>query len=183
MTFIPLNFSSKTFACAAALALSATLPALAQTAAQPLAVTPDDRSFLTSMLQESRAQLAMAQLADSRITDTTVVSLARKMTHDWTWISEQLRPLAVTAGVSVPAALDPAQQRTLDQLTRTPAAQFDAAYLRVAQSGANMALDRIEDEMENSDNPGLRSFVDAALPIAENDQSLVAGTVQTIKAG
>jgi len=110
-------------------------------------------------------------------------SLARKMTHDWTWISDQLRPLAVTDGVPVPAGLDAAQQKTLDQLTRTPAAQFDAAYLSVAQSGATMALDRIEDEMGSSGNPGLRSFVDAALPIAEHDQDMTAEKLPTVKAG
>ena len=151
------------------------LPALVSSAILlvPLAasaqVTPGDRMFVTGMLQESRDQLALAQLAVRRSTGPEASTAANEAVTEWSSLRSRLMPIAYAQGAPVRGALDLHGRTALWNLGKTPRRNFDVAYLRDAAHGNQTALTRIGQEQGTSDRQ-LRRFLAYARPVVSSDE-------------
>lgn len=156
----------------AVIALSATIPAVAHSLDQGWPVLSSDRQFVTSLLQEARAQLAYARLARTRVSGRVAIAAVNDETTEWTSLTSRLLPITHLVGAPIRDDLSVTQQATLDRLSQTPATQFDDAYLNVARRGESVALDRIESENSTSFNPPLLRFVDYAQRAVERYEAM-----------
>jgi hypothetical protein len=164
--------TARTLAVSAALLLASTLPALAQSNATAQAV-PSDRAFVTSMLQISRGQLALAQLAHRRAVGFIAASAATQTAQEWALLRARLIPIAYAEGAPVRGTLTAEQHAALFRLGRTPASRFDDAYLTDARRADSIALGRIFAE-EQSGDPRVVSFATYAQPLVESYQQMTA---------
>jgi hypothetical protein len=161
----------RTAALGVTLTCAAIAPALARQSAQttetmPAALTAADRIFLTTMLQESRTQLALAQLAGKRATTQTEFGAAYDVATEWSELKGRLIALAVANGAPVRGTLDTAQHNELWRLGRTKSAGFDSAFLTDARRGNELALSTIGQENTTA-SPQIQQFlVDARLIIS-----------------
>lgn len=118
------RIATMALACAATCAT----PAMAQSPAiRPALASQKDRSFLTTMLQESREQLRLAQVARHRAQDMIASSAASQTAREWSALRARLLPLAYAEGAPVRGTLGPSRRQVLELLGRTPAARFDRA--------------------------------------------------------
>lgn len=170
------------------IALSAT-PAFAQPALpstplpsmQPPQVAPSDRAFVTEMLQEARGQVALAELAQRRAGGALASSAASQTAAEWEMLRARLLPIAYGQGAPVRGTLDDAQRTVLYDLGRTPAARFDAAYVRDAERGDQAALARMEREDGTSD-AAIQRFLNYAQPIVSSDEQMTSDDTSDLRA-
>ena len=177
----------KTFPAKHALAIAAMIfagtavPAVAQQSMQPVQSVPTvqspqltrmDRSFVTDMLQETRAQLALAQLARQRSSSVSTVRAANAINSEWTSLRARLTSLAVADAAPVRGALSTTQHAELWHLGQTPKARFDRAFLLDAQRGNDLAFNRIRAE-DITSNAQIRQFLDEARPLISGYQAML----------
>jgi hypothetical protein len=155
----PTGFS--TFVFTAALVIGSSLTALAQT-------PQSDHDFVTQMLQNSRAQIAMAQLAERRAPgNSAVMTVANNEVREWSRIRSNLFSYAYAHGLPVRGELSARQQARLDELGRTPQPDFERVYLRDASDGNRTALALMND---STVSPSLKQFIARERPIVASDQ-------------
>jgi hypothetical protein len=135
-----------------------------------------DRSFVTDMLQETRAQQRFAQLARQRASSVATVRAANAIYGEWTTLRGQLTGLALAGAAPVRGALTASQQAELWNLGRTPKAGFDRAYLREAQLGNDVAFSRIRNE-DASSNLQIQQFLDEARPLINGYQAMLTADI------
>jgi len=164
--------ATRTLALTALILVAGALPALAQ----PNAVASPgarDRAFVTTMLQTSRGQLALAQLAHRRAVGFIAASAALQTAQEWALLRARLIPLAYAVGAPVRGTLTPEQRAQLFHLGRTPASRFDQAYLTDARRADSIALGRIFAEEQTAD-PAVLAFATYAQPVVESYQQMTA---------
>jgi predicted outer membrane protein len=147
------------FACACA------QPVAAQT--EMRAPSVDDRTFVADLLQESRAQLALARLARERGVNGLARSTALQTQATWQTLNGRLVSLAMAEGAPVLGSLDQEQQARLLRLGRTRDASLDATYVRLARMGDRNALTMMMQE-DPDGNPRLERFLSFARPLVTN---------------
>lgn len=158
-----------TLALTATLLAAATAPALAQEAMRPTAATiANDRTFITGLLQESRAQLALAHLAQRRAISPEAATTAADAIEEWSALRSRLITIAYADGAPVRGTLDAAEHTMLGQLGRTQPARFDRVYLRDAERGDERALTAMTEEL-NSPDARIQRFIAYAQPIVAGD--------------
>jgi predicted outer membrane protein len=153
--------SFSAFVFTTAFVIGSSLAALAQ-------APQSDHDFVTQMLQNSRAQIAMAQLAERRAPDNpAVMTVANKQVREWSRIRSNLFSYAYAHGLPVRGELNTRQQARLDELGRTPQPDFEQAYLRDAADGNRNALALMD---ESTLSPSLKEFIAHQRPIVASDQ-------------
>ena len=171
------NISRATRAAVLAAVLSGACasPAFAQSMQQST-IAPADRAFVTSMLQESRGQSALARLAATRTTDAETSTAAAQTISEWSSLRSRLSSIAYAQGAPVRGALDAHQRALLRQLGRTQPARFDRAFLKDIQSGNAVALDRMQRESATMDRR-LQRFITYAQPIVSRNEQMTSDDI------
>jgi predicted outer membrane protein len=99
-------------------------------------------------------EIDLADLALSRSHDAGLQAYARKMRDEHWRAQEKLRAVAGDAKIAMPAMADKKHQDLKDALKRTPADEFDAAYVKAIVAGHNEAV-ALFDAAANSKNSEL----------------------------
>ena len=167
-------------AIAALVFAGASVPAIAQESMQPIdsmpsrqgsQLTPTDRSFITAMLQETRAQQAFVQLARQRASSVSAVRAANAIYGEWTKLRGQLTGLALSDAAPIRGALNTSQKAELWSLGRTPKDRFDGVFLRDAERGNDLAFSLIRKE-DGTSNVQIQQFLDQARPLISGYQAM-----------
>ena len=135
---------------------SSAAPAGAQASRATLSAA--DSAFVSTILQEARGQIDFAQFAQQRSANPSVRELAAQTSAAWSALADQLMEIAPSDDPPG-SALTAAQQRMLDELGQSYPSDFDAAYLRVAETDDARALQAFSDEAGTM-NPDLRATID-----------------------
>jgi hypothetical protein len=149
-----------------------TLYALAQSLPATV-LSSGDRSLVTTLLQESRAQLALARLAAQRASSPVALSAANATTTEWSSLRARLLQIAYAQDAPVRGTLDARQQAMLSSLGKSHRAHFDSVYLRDAQRGNQMAIARLQQD-QNSSNSRVKRFVSFAQPIVSSYEQMTS---------
>lgn len=148
---------------AAALLVTAVGTSTGPVAAQTAATSPADQAFVFSVLQEARGQIAFARFAEPRAQTIAVQRLAASTLDEWNELAGRLETVAAANGEQRPRTLTPVQERTLSELRQTHAEDFDAAYVRVAETDYERVLAAFQDAAGSAD-PQVAAAIDAVRP-------------------
>src|SRR5262249_14546394 len=77
-----------------------------------------DRDFALKAAQGGMAEVEMGNLAQQRASSAAVKDLGRKLVDDHTKANNDLRDIAVRAGITLPTDLDSKQRKILDRLAK-----------------------------------------------------------------
>lgn len=135
-----------------------------QTGAAPKEAIPYAKMAGASDLYEIQS----SRLAQQRGSNAAVRQFGQMMIEHHTMTTQQLTSAARAAGVTPPPpALQPRQQKMIDELRGLNGAQFDTAYLRQQRMAHQEALALHSGYAENGDTPALRKVASAAVPIVQ----------------
>ena len=90
-------------------------------------LSPADRTFVMRAIQTGDAEVALAELAQTRSQDEKTKALAAAIARDHEAATTELRALAKQKGVTIQQPPD-AQNAAFDRLEKLTGAQFDAAW-------------------------------------------------------
>lgn len=139
-------------------------------------LTPTDRSFVTSMLQEARAQQAFATLAKERASNVSTIRAANAIYGEWTELRGRLAGLALTEAAPVRGALSTSEQTELNRLGRAPKARFDRIFLLDARRGNELAFRRFR-QANASSNVQIHDFLNEARPLISGYQAMLSADI------
>jgi predicted outer membrane protein len=142
---------------------------------------PSDDEFVVAVLQEARGQIAFAEFAQSRAHAPAVRGLAVTTDAEWRALAARLEAVAAARNVTPPAGLDRAQQRILRELAQSAPDDFDAAYVRVAETDYARAAAAFRSEPASRD-PAIAAAIEPSreafdrLDRRTNDDPALPGT-------
>ncbi len=156
-------------AMASTLLAATPLAALAQTQAAETTMgndlPPTDKVFVQAASSAGSTEIDAAKLASTQSQDKDVRSFAHHMLIDHTKLAMQLK-MAAPHGVSVPK--DNSDVSVLDSLRALHGKEFDTAYIqKVGVQGHQEAVQALQKEAQDGQNPSLKKAAQKALPTIE----------------
>jgi putative membrane protein len=142
-------------------------------------------AFAKTAAQSSMKEVELGKLAATRASDKKVKEFAQRMVADHSKANAELRGIAKSKNILLPAHLEAKHQAVVDELKNTPAVNFDAAYAKMMAKDHDKSVALMEKASTAKDlDPMLQSFAKRTLPTIEEHRELakdLAAKVQVRK--
>lgn len=107
------------------------------------AVASADQAYVQNAAASDMFEIETSRLALDKAAKPSVKTYAQMMIDEHTKSTNELKPAAQTAGISVPAALPADKQAKVDALRGLSGAEFDRQYLADQRSGHQETLAKV----------------------------------------
>ncbi len=130
-----------------------------------MAVMEDDSKFMVKAAAGGMAEVELSQLAQQKATNERVKAFATMMVQDHTKANNELKALAATKNVTLPAAMDNDHQEDLNDLSKKSGADFDKAYVNMMVDDHKKDVDLFDDctKMDKGDSD-VKAWATKTLP-------------------
>jgi putative membrane protein len=140
--------------------------------AMPAVADDKTKNFVEKAALTDMFEIESAKIALERSKVKPVKDFAQMMIDDHTATTAELGPLASTAGVVPPTALDEDRMKKLDELKTAKVQDFDDKYIDQQTTAHSAALDLMKDYAQNGKDSGINAFAAKVAP--KVDAHLVA---------
>jgi putative membrane protein len=179
------QFSYNKIAAAALTVLAAGLAstALAQSSGfgPAPALAPADRHLIESAATDAMAEVALGKLAQSKATSDPVKQFGARMAQDHSKANAELKALAASRNIALPAALDKTHQKQLDELGKASSTRFDHEYMELMVSEHKKDVAEFRKQSQSAKDPAIKSFAAKTLPTLEEHLKLAESTKAALK--
>ena len=135
-------------------------------------VSSGDRKFMEKAAEGGMAEVQMGKLATQKAESDQVKQFGQRMVDDHTKADQQLKQLASTKGVTLPADLDKSSQREYDKLSKLSGAQFDREYMDHMVSDHKKDISEFKSEAKKAQDADVKQFASSTLPTLEEHLNL-----------
>lgn len=132
----------------------------------------DDTAFANNVALDGMAEVELGRLAGTKSKNAEVKSFAQRMVTDHSKANAELKQLATTKNLTLPAAVGPAQQADKDRLSKLNGAEFDREYMSMMAAAHDKAVAAFEDESTGGTDADIRSWATKILPTLKEHQSM-----------
>jgi putative membrane protein len=132
-------------------------------AAPALGASPD-AAFATKAAQGGLAEVKLAQLAQQKSTNATVLAFAKHMIADHTPNNQKLATIMKSQGLTVPTSLGAQNQAMMTKLQALSGAAFNSSYLSGQVTAHQQMATLLQDEIANGKDPKLVAYAKSTLP-------------------
>ncbi|HZZ95046.1 MAG TPA: DUF4142 domain-containing protein [Usitatibacter sp.] len=157
-----------------ATALSFALPGAAENAAGELPRA--DVKFLQKAAVDGLAEVELARLAQHKAMRDEVRQFANRMVDDHSKANEQLKAIASSHGVQVPAAIDRRHEREMNKLSQLIGGDFDRAYMSRMLSEHRKDVKEFRKRANAKKQDDVTRFAAATLPVLESHLDMARAT-------
>jgi putative membrane protein len=142
---------------------------------------PDTDKFLNSAAEAGQFEIEASRLASMKATNQDVKLFAQQMISDHEAAAEKLSAAAIASGrMPVPAAMNDAQTRKLEELKLAAGPDFDKLYIEQQLKAHEEAVALFSNyAAANGDDDNIRRFAKETLPLLEAHLSHVRGLKAT----
>lgn len=141
-----------------------------------------DERMMKQLAQSHLSEIALGKLAQEKAQSNEVKSFAKKMLDDHTKAHDELKQLAQSKGVSLPAEADRQQQSVEKKLAALSPEKFDRQYMQHESTHAlkdtHRLLERISSKADDAD---LKSYAIKIIGTVESHQQLANDTRKNLK--
>lgn len=154
----------------------ATVPVLAQATAEAKGAVEgkmkgmmmSDQQFVDFAGQTDMIEANLGQLAQTAAAGQDVKDLGQMLVTDHTQDYQQLQSLAQQANLTVPTAIDAEHnKKMIEPFQKLKGAAFDKKYESEMVAGHQKAIEVYTKEAKDAQNPALKSYAEATLPVLE----------------
>jgi putative membrane protein len=124
----------------------------------------DDISFLKTAAAGGMAEVKLGELAQEKGSTAEIKEFGKMMVTDHGKANEELKTLASSRGVELPAELDNKHQATHDKLAKLSGAEFDKAYATEMAKAHKKAVSEFEKASKRAKDSEVRAFAERNLP-------------------
>ena len=142
------------------------------TTAKSETISAHDKQFMKKAAQSNMAEVAEGRIAADKSQNPTVKAFAARMIEDHSQANDKLLQIAQELKVKLPAEPNQAQQEHLSKLRKLSAAQFDKTYDPMQVKDHQKTVHEFEQESKQVQNPALKSWVEATLPVLKEHLKL-----------
>ena len=163
--FKPLSFAAAVMASSLALAQSGRDPSSGSDMTKS---TSADATFLKKLAEGDLAELDAGRLASQKSTNEGIKEFGQEMIKDHSKNESELKDLAASHGVEVPATIDAAHAAQKSKLENASTAEFNSEYIKAQVSDHEKALALLQREISNGQDPAVKDFAQKTLPVVRH---------------
>jgi predicted outer membrane protein len=132
-----------------------------------------DRTFMTRAQLRALEQLELGRIVAARSSNAGVRSLAQLMVEDRGKTSQELKQLAETQGIDLPAALDTAGKADIERVSRLSSPELDRAYVERTLRTQDADVADFEAQTSMGQEVELQAWVWNTLPLLKDQQERI----------
>lgn len=145
-------------------------------------LSSSDRKFIMKAAEGGIAEVELGQLASQRASDPQVKQFAQRMVTDHTKANDQLKQIAASKNVQLPADLPAAAKRERDKLSKLSGAQFDREYMSHMTSDHKKDTSEFRSAAKAAKDPDVKQFASTTLPTLEEHLQMAQSIEKSTKA-
>src|SRR5258706_10899167 len=127
-------------------------------------VSDADAEWAVEVANANMTEVELSKLALDKATSQRLKDFANMMVTDHTKAGDQLKQLAATKNIALPANLSDASQKKLDDLNKKTGSAFDKAYKDDMLSDHKGAVDKFQKGSNDLKDADLKNFATQTLP-------------------
>lgn len=160
-----------------------TTPATGTKAPATTATKPanPDSSFVKKAAMGGMAEVELGNLAQQKASSDQVKQFGARMVQDHGKANDELKQIAGSKGIDLPAALDGKHRKDMDRLGKLSGAQFDKAYMNHMVDDHKKDIADFKKEANSGKDADVKAFAAKTLPTLEEHLKLAQSTNDAVK--
>ena len=169
------------FSLGAAAQGTSTMPAKAGAHSAGSSVPKEARTFVHEAAIGGMTEVKLGNLAQQQASNAQVKQFGARMVKDHSKANDELKQLASSKGIDVPAELDSKHQKDIDQLQKKQGAEFDRAYMDHMVKDHKKDVSDFKKEANSGKDPDIKAFAAKTLPTLEEHLQMAESTHAAVK--
>ena len=132
--------------------------------AKAAALSSTDREFVQKAAMGGIAEVELGKLAKQTATNDQVKNFGEHMVQDHSKANEELKAIASTKGVQLPAELGEKHKAAMEKLQKLSGGDFDRAYMKQMVADHKQTVADFKKQVESGKDADLKSFAASTLP-------------------
>ena len=149
---------------------------------KPVAKTGADTKFVLNAAKGGLAEVEMGRLAAGKASSAQVKEFGQRMVTDHSKANDELKQIASQKGITLPKAVDAAEEKKMDSMSKLSGEAFDRAYMADMVADHKKDVAEFKKEASSGKDSDVKSFASKTLPtlqdhlkMAQHVHSKVAG--------
>ncbi|MFN2529876.1 MAG: DUF4142 domain-containing protein [Pyrinomonadaceae bacterium] len=156
-------------------------PTMSQTPARGVPARGGDNDFLTTIAPDGMAEVELGRLAAQKGQSADVKRFGQRMVMDHTKANNEVKQLAKSKSVTLPAELTAEQKANRDRLNKLSGADFDREYITLMVEDHDKAVSAFQDEAQSGSDAEIKAFATKTLPTLQEHQRMAKDIRDKIK--
>ena len=123
-----------------------------------------DRKFIEDAAAGGVAEVELGKLAEQNGASDQVKQFGKRMVEDHQKANDQLKKIADSKGLKLPADMSASERREYDKLQKKTGADFDREYMKEMVSEHKKDVKDFESAAKKADDPDVKNFASTTLP-------------------
>ena len=141
-----------------------------------------DKSFVQKAAIGGMAEVQMGQLAQQKAGSDQVKQFGTRMVEDHSKANDELKQVASSKGISLPADLDSKHKGKMQKLERLSGAQFDRAYMDDMVADHKEDVAEFQKQAKSGSDADVKGFASKTLPTLQEHLTMAESTDKAVKA-
>lgn len=137
--------------------------------------------FASEAAEGGMMEVQLGELAQSNATSPKVKEFGQMMVTDHTKANEELKELAQTKKIALPAALGTEKMNKYNELREKKGNEFDKAYIEYMIKDHEEDIELFREESKEGEDPEIRAWAGGKLPTLEHHLQAAQETLKWIK--
>jgi putative membrane protein len=144
-------------------------------------LSDQDKDFVMKAAQGGMAEVALGNMAASKATNADVKTFGSRMVTDHSKANDELKQLATTKGLTLPADAGAENQKTSDELSKKSGKDFDKAYMKDMVEDHEKDVKEFEKAAKDAKDADLKSWASKTLPTLQDHLKMAKDTQKKVK--
>ncbi len=140
-----------------------------------------DAQFTVEAASGSMAEVELGKLAQKKGISKQVKNFGTMMIKDHSIINDEIKALAVTKNISIPAIPGADEQKTIGKLSKKSGKDFDKAYINNMIEDHKNDIKVFETASKKCLDPDVKSFAKKTLPILQEHLDAINAIKESLK--
>jgi putative membrane protein len=150
-------------------------------AAAAKSLSGDDRAFVEKAAMGGMAEVELGTLAQQKASSAEVKQFASRMVQDHGQANGELKSIAASKGIQLPAALDRKHKGDVERLGKLGGAEFDRAYMRHMVDDHKKDVAEFKRAAGSAKDADIKGFAAKTLPTLQEHLQLAEKTHDGLK--
>jgi putative membrane protein len=135
-----------------------------------------DARFLQKAAADGMAEVELGKLAQQKGMRDEVKQFATRMVEDHGKANEELKSIASSNGVSLPAGPDKSHAKEMRKLEKLAGGDFDRAYMKLMVKDHRKDVDEFREHARSKRDNDAKAFAAKTLPTLETHHAMASAT-------
>lgn len=141
----------------------------------------DDTKFAVAAADGGMMEVELGKLALVNGSSKTIKQFAQMMIDDHSKAGEELKALATSKNITLPAALSNKNQDALNDLSKKKGNDFDKAYASFMVDDHKEDIDEFRKQAENGKDADLKNWAAGKVPVLEHHLMMARAADSTVR--